>query len=116
MTARYLFVLETRNCNRIEKTDTLSPYSAGVPGNPRGGGGIATCGLQEESALTAAILRFDINNPTIAFDGVLTYDADGNFIERPGVEIYAPGFRNPYDTVLHSNGNIYGTDNGKNCR
>lgn len=37
-------------------------------------------------------------------------------IVAPGVdvEVYAPGFRNSYDLVLHSNGRIYATDNGPN--
>jgi glucose/arabinose dehydrogenase len=53
------------------------------------------------------------------FSGALTYDAeiDGSPVTGygpRGVEVFAPGTRNPYDIVLHSNGYLYGTDNGPN--
>ena len=49
----------------------------------------------------------------------ITYnkDVDGDPISgfgSSGVEIYAPGMRNPYGITLHSNGKLYGTDNGPN--
>jgi glucose/arabinose dehydrogenase len=69
-----------------------------------------------ETPLSAAILRADIRAP--AFDGNVTYSpattpADNNVDQTGGdVAVYAPGTRNPYDLVLHSNGRIYATDNG----
>jgi glucose/arabinose dehydrogenase len=69
-----------------------------------------------ETPLSAAILRADIHAPS--FDGNVTYSpastpADDNVDQTGGtVEVYAPGTRNPYDLVVHTNGNIYATDNG----
>jgi glucose/arabinose dehydrogenase len=69
-----------------------------------------------ETPLSAAILSADIHAP--GFDGAITYDppgppADFNVDQLSGdVAVYAPGMRNPYDLVLHSNGHIYATDNG----
>ncbi len=90
--------------------------------------------LTPEYALSAAILTIDL-----AAIGDLTYDlptlddpvrpgaedagdpfggADGNNQARlvPGgpVQVYAPGFRNPYDLVLTEAGQLYTVDNGGN--
>lgn len=50
------------------------------------------------------------------FDGTITYDApdDGTPNGGHGIEIFAAGTRNPFGLVLHSSGNLYGTDNGSN--
>ncbi|MEX2158207.1 MAG: PQQ-dependent sugar dehydrogenase [Dehalococcoidia bacterium] len=69
-----------------------------------------------ETPLSAAILSADIHAP--GFDGAITYDppgppADFNVDQVSGdVSVYAPGMRNPYDLVLHTNGHMYATDNG----
>ncbi len=69
-----------------------------------------------ETPLTAAILLADIHAPT--FNGAITYNPPGtpttDNVDQTGgdVEVYAAGTRNPYDLVVHSNGNIYATDNG----
>ena len=69
-----------------------------------------------ETPLSSAILVADINAP--GFDGTITYSPSGppadDDVDQAGgdVAVYAPGLRNPYDLVLHSNGNIYATDNG----
>jgi len=70
-----------------------------------------------ETPLSSAILVADLAEP--AFDGVITYDpaAEGSDTVTQvggGVRVFAPGFRNPFDLVIHSNGNIYATDNGPN--
>jgi hypothetical protein len=63
-----------------------------------------------------AILYADIYQP--AFNGAVTYDvyaASATTNQTGGdVHVYSPGHRNPYDLVLHSNGEIYATDNGPN--
>jgi glucose/arabinose dehydrogenase len=51
------------------------------------------------------------------FDGDIVYNPAGVYatdvVQIAGdVDVYAPGFRNPYDIVLHTNGRIYVTDNG----
>jgi glucose/arabinose dehydrogenase len=90
--------------------------------------------LTPEYALSAAILSIDL-----AAIGEVTYDlptlddparpgaddagdpfggADGNNQARlvPGgpVQVYAPGFRNPYDLVLTAGGELFAVDNGSN--
>ena len=69
-----------------------------------------------ESPLSAAILVASIHAP--GFDGALTYDPPGEPVDHNvdlvsgDVAVYAPGLRNAYDLVLHSNGHIYATENG----
>ena len=50
------------------------------------------------------------------FDGIISYDKedDGRPISGRGIEVFAPGVRNSFSMVLHSNGYLYGTDNGPN--
>jgi len=71
--------------------------------------------LQKENVLGGATLVAYLSNSD--FDGHITYDAldDGDMVSGLGsVEVFAHGNRNPYDLVLHSNGLLYGTDNGPN--
>jgi glucose/arabinose dehydrogenase len=69
-----------------------------------------------ESALSAAILVADVNDP--AFDGTLVYDPPGEPLDHNvdlvsgDVAVFAPGIRNPYDLVIHRNGSLYAADNG----
>jgi IPT/TIG domain/Glucose / Sorbosone dehydrogenase len=51
------------------------------------------------------------------FNGSITYDVpeNGNPITGfgpSGVEVFAAGLRNPFGVYVHSNGNVYATDNG----
>jgi hypothetical protein len=50
------------------------------------------------------------------FNGRITYDAldDGTPNGGYGIKVFASGERNPLGIVLHSNGYLYGTDNGPN--
>ena len=50
------------------------------------------------------------------FNGFIEYDAldDGSPTNNSGVSVFAPGLRNPFGLTMHSNGNLYGTDNGPN--
>jgi glucose/arabinose dehydrogenase len=69
---------------------------------------------QDEDWFSAATLvARNIRNPAV-FDGDLTYDSDGFQTGGWSVEVFAPGMRNPFDIVFHSNGKLYGTDNGPN--
>ena len=69
-----------------------------------------------ESALSAAILVADVNDP--GFNGTLSYNPPGEPLDHNvdlvsgDVEVYAPGLRNSYDLMFHSNGHLYATDNG----
>ena len=81
--------------------------NAGIPGY------LSTSGLQKEGVLSAATLVAYLSRPE--FDGHVTYhnqtqDQASGF----DVKVFAAGQRNPFDIVLHSNGNLYATDNGPN--
>lgn len=71
-----------------------------------------------ETPLSAAILRAAVNAP--GFDGTLVYSPPGTptndnvDLVSGDVTVFASGTRNPYDVLLHSNGQIYATDNGPN--
>ncbi|MEM1304490.1 MAG: thrombospondin type 3 repeat-containing protein, partial [Planctomycetota bacterium] len=87
-----------------------------------------------EFALSAAILSVDLNAignttydlPTLDDEDKPGADASDPFGGNDGknqallvpggpVQVYAPGFRNPYDVVLTSSGRIYTVDNGPNA-
>lgn len=89
-----------------------STTNAGLP-NPNPG-----LFQRREVPTSAAILVADIHAP--GFDGNITYSPANTYaddVDQVGgdVEVYASGFRNPYDLIWHSNGNLYGTDNGPNA-
>ena len=69
-----------------------------------------------ETPLSGAILVADVHEPS--FDGNVTYSSsapptDDNVDQTGGdISVFAPGLRNPYDLVAHSNGRVYATDNG----
>lgn len=64
----------------------------------------------EEQPLSAALLVADVRNPS--FDGSCNNAAD--IFGPPPCDVvpYATGLRNTYDFTFHSNGSIYGPDNG----
>ena len=83
--------------------------------NTNGGrpGQLSGTQLQKENYYSSATLVAELSDPQ--FDGKIVYDKgdDGKPIGG-GIEIFAAGVRNSYGIVLHSNGNLYGTDNGPN--
>ena len=99
--------------NGIEFGDEGQLYIQ-VGGNTNAGviGALSASHIQKDNVLSSATLVAYLSDPN--FDGVITYDADddGNMKSGFGVEIFAYGNRNPFDLVLHSNGYLYGTDNG----
>ena len=82
--------------------------NAGVPGR------LSASRLQKENVMGGATLVAHLSDPN--YDGNIKYDADddGDVIPGSGVQVFAYGNRNSYDLVLHSNGYLYGTDNGPN--
>jgi len=80
--------------------------NAGVPG------ALSSSGKQEDTILSAATLVAHLSRPD--YDGDVILDANGVQESGFGVEIFATGERNPFDITLHSNGKLYGTDNGPN--
>lgn len=97
-----------------------------VGGNTNAGVKAPALGDVPESPFSGAILRAFTSRPN--FNGTIFYQdtATGVFVDdqvfgeqidvAPGVdiEVYAPGFRNSLDMVLHTNGYLYATDNGSN--
>jgi glucose/arabinose dehydrogenase len=85
-----------------------SNTNGGVPGRLSGSG------IQKENYFSAGTTVANLASPT--FDGFIEYDAidDGNPVNFTGVSVFAPGLRNPFGIMLHSNGFLYGTDNGPN--
>jgi len=85
----------------------LGNTNAGVPG------ALSSSGQQQEDLFSAAtIIARNVNSPT--FDGHITYDVNGDQTGGFDVSVFAAGMRNPFDLVYHSNGKLYGTDNGPN--
>ena len=71
-----------------------------------------------DTPLSGAVLVADIHAP--GFNGNVTYNPPNTYadtVDQAGgdVSVYAPGFRNPYGLVFHSNGGLYVTDNGPNA-
>jgi glucose/arabinose dehydrogenase len=107
--------LYTKALNQIEFDDNGNLYIQ-IGSNTNGGvpGRISGSGIQKESYFSASTVVADLSNPS--FNGNIQYDApdDGSPINSIGVSVFAPGQRNPFGIVFHSNGFLYGTENGPN--
>jgi large repetitive protein len=87
-----------------------SNTNGGIPGE------LSSSRIMKDNFFSSAILVANLGVPN--FNGVLQYSApiDGNPTAGygpNGVEIFAPGLRNPYGIVVHSNEELYATDNGE---
>jgi hypothetical protein len=84
-----------------------SHTNGGIPGQ------LSSSRKLNENFLSAAISVAYLSHPD--FNGTIRWSApdDGNMIAA-GIDVYAFGLRNPFGLVLHSNGNLYATDNGPN--
>jgi N-acetylneuraminic acid mutarotase/glucose/arabinose dehydrogenase len=67
-------------------------------------------GTMKEQPLSAALLVADVKNPF--FDGSCNNASDIFGPPPCDVTAYSTGLRNTYDFVFHSNGSIYGPNNG----
>lgn len=66
-----------------------------------------------QDAFSAATLVADVKKP--GFNGNIQYNPSTlEVLSGSDVRVFASGQRNPFDIVLHSNGLLYGTDNGPN--
>lgn len=87
-----------------------------VGSNTNGGiaGPLSGSQLLKENYFSASTVVAELSDPL--FDGIIVYDKDddGKPIGGRGIEVFAPGVRNAYCMVLHSNGYFYATDNGPN--
>jgi IPT/TIG domain/Glucose / Sorbosone dehydrogenase len=100
--------------NGLEFGDDGSLYfSSGSHTNGGYPGKLSSTRQLKENFLSAAINVAYLSHPD--FNGTIRWSApdDGNMIAR-GIDVYAPGLRNSYSMVLHTNGRIYATDNGPN--
>jgi hypothetical protein len=70
--------------------------------------------IMVENYFSAATVVAYLSDPK--FNGNIVYSAENDGIPdlTKGVEVWAAGERNPFGITLHSNGNLYGTDNGPN--
>lgn len=88
-----------------------------VGSNTNGGlaGPLSGSQLQKENYFSSSTVVAELSDPL--FDGIISYDKDddGKPVSGRGIEVYAPGVRNSFSMVLHSNGYLYGTDNGPNA-
>ena len=84
-----------------------SHTNGGVPGK------LSSSRLLKENFLSAAVNVAYLSHPD--FNGSIGWSSDdnGNMIAT-GVDNFATGLRNPFGIVLHTNGFLYGTDNGPN--
>jgi len=78
---------------------------AGAPNNAN-----TEFGDFREQRLSAALLVADVRAP--GFDGSCANTADIFGPPPCDVQVFASGIRNTYDFAFHSNGSIYGPDNG----
>lgn len=100
--------------NGLEFDDNGNLYIQ-VGGNTNAGvpGALSTSQQQEENLFSAAtLIARNVTSPS--FDGHVTYDANGDQLSGFDVGVFASGMRNPYGIAYHSNGRLYGTDNGPN--
>lgn len=68
-----------------------------------------------ERYLTASILRINVNNASAGSFPLDVRNITSDAGLKPGVfELYANGFRNPYDFLWHSNGQLYANVNAGN--
>ena len=67
-------------------------------------------GTRAEQPLSAALLVADVKAP--GFDGSCATPENTYGPAPCDVQVYSSGLRNMYDFVFHSNGSIYGPDNG----
>jgi IPT/TIG domain/Glucose / Sorbosone dehydrogenase len=84
-----------------------SHTNGGIPGQ------LSSSKILKENFLSAAVNVAYLSHPN--FDGRIRWSKpdDGNMIAK-GIDVFAAGLRNNFGLVLHSNGRLYGTDNGPN--
>ena len=125
---------ENHHTNGITANASGTKLYLAVGGNTNMGGISNNFAFLPEYALSAAILEIDllqIGNSTYDLPTLDDEDRNGvndfndpfggnrgknqaKLVSGGPVQIYAPGFRNPYDVVLMQNGRMYSWDNGPN--
>jgi glucose/arabinose dehydrogenase len=84
-----------------------SNTNGGIPGQ------LSSSQLLKENFLSGGVNVAYLSHPD--FNGNIQWSApdDGNMIAQ-GIDVFGMGLRNSYGIVLHSNGQLYATDNGPN--
>ena len=127
---------ENDHCTNGMALDTLTnTLYIGQAGNANMGAPSLNFSFLPEYALAAAILAVDLDAianttydlPTLndedrpgvidANDPFGGNDGKNQAILVPGgpVSVHSPGYRNPYDVLIHTNGHLYTIDNGPNA-
>jgi hypothetical protein len=126
---------ENHHVNGMQLDASTNTLYVAAGGNTNMGAPSNNFSLLPEFALSAAILSVDLNAignatydmPTLDDETRATQnDANDPFGGNDGrnqakivpggpVQVYAPGFRNPYDLLIHSSGRMYTVDNGPNA-
>jgi len=117
---------ENHATNGLQIDPATGTLYAAMGGNTNKGAPSNNFAYQPEYALSAAILAVDLDDigettydvPTLR-GGSTPFGGDGGanmgVLTTDGpVQIYSPGYRNPYDIVLTEAGRMYTVDNGAN--
>jgi hypothetical protein len=126
---------ENHAANGMQLDAATNTLYVAMGGNTNMGATSNNFSMLPEFALSAAILSIDLdaignttyNLPTLDDETRVTNnDANDPFGGNDGknqakivpggpVQVFAPGFRNPYDLLIHSSGRMYTVDNGPNA-
>ncbi len=126
---------ENHAANGLQLDSATNTLYVALGGNTNKGAPSNNFALLPEYALSAAILSVNLNAIGNSTYDIPTLDdenragtADSNdpfggdnglnqakLVPGGPVQVYAPGFRNPYDLVIASSGRIYAVDNGANA-
>jgi hypothetical protein len=126
---------ENHHANGMQLDAATNTLYVAMGGNTNMGATSNNFSYLPEYALSAAILSIDLNAignttynlPTLDDETRATQnDANDPFGGNDGrnqakivpggpVQVFAPGFRNPYDLLIHSSGRMYTVDNGPNA-
>ncbi|MBL9164438.1 MAG: hypothetical protein JNL18_17050 [Planctomycetaceae bacterium] len=126
---------ENHHANGMQLDAATNTLYVAMGGNTNMGATSNNFSFLPEFALSAAILSIDLdaignttyNLPTLDDETRATNnDANDPFGGNDGrnqaiiasggpVQVYAPGFRNAYDLLIHSNGKMFTVDNGANA-
>jgi hypothetical protein len=126
---------ENHAVNGMQLDTTTNTLYLAVGGNTNHGAPSNNFALLPEYALSAAIVKIDLNaignttyNLQTLDDETRAGNPDANdpfggndgknqarIVPGGAVQVYASGFRNPYDVLLTRSGNIYTIDNGGNA-
>jgi glucose/arabinose dehydrogenase len=85
-----------------------SNTNAGIPGR------LTAKQVQKDNYYSSATVVANLADPR--FNGAIAYNDTDDGVPNGGygIEVFAAGTRNPWGICLHSNGNLYASDNGPN--